>query len=183
MPLESTLRHLTSLYAGCDDPWNHRASPYEQSKFAATLAAVGEGPFRNALEIGCGNGTLLALLAPRCDRLTGVDCIPRAVTLARKAVAEHPHVDVLEACIPEKLPALQTDLVLLSEVLYFLGEAEIRQLAAWLLARRPRIVCVNWLGSTDEDQDGTSAMRTFQSAFGSSGRTTLHDSYRIDVFD
>ncbi|MFC0201208.1 SAM-dependent methyltransferase [Paracoccus rhizosphaerae] len=183
MPLESTLRHLDSLYAGSDDPWNHRTSPYEQSKFAATLAAVGEGPFRNALEIGCGNGTLLALLAPRCHRLIGVDCIPRAVALARKAVAEHPHVSVCEACIPAELPALQPDLVLLSEVLYFLGEADIHQLAAWLLARRPRIVCVNWLGSTDESQDGTSAMQIFQTALGTTGRTTIHDRYRIDVFD
>lgn len=183
MPRKETLRHLSSLYARSDDPWDHRTSAYEQAKYAATLSAIGPGPFRNALEIGCGNGTLLARLAPRCDALTGLDCIPAAVRLAREAVAPHPHVTVLQACVPDDLPDMRPDLVLLSEVLYFLGLPEIERLADWLRARGPRIVCVNWLGPTDEPQDGTAAVEALRQALGRTGRCAIHDGFRIDLFD
>ena len=182
MPREETLRHLSSLYEQSDDPWNHRTSVYEQAKFSATLAAIGDGPFANALEIGCGNGTLLALLAPRCKSLTGLECIPAAVTLAQRAVADHPHVTVLQACVPDQLPATHPDLVLLSEVLYFLSILDIQRLAAWLRARHPRIVCVNWLGQTDEHLDGAGAIAALQQAIGREAHTLLHDGFRIDVF-
>lgn len=182
MPHEDTRRHLESLYARSDDPWSHRTSPYEQAKFAATLAATGDGPFQDALEIGCGNGTLLALLAPRCARLTGLDCVPGAVALAQQAVAGQPHVAVHLASVPDDLPPIRPDLVILSEVLYFLSPTDIRQLADWLRERRARIVCVNWLGATDEELDGTSAMDVFTAALGRLRDTRMGGGYRIDVF-
>ncbi|WP_265500757.1 SAM-dependent methyltransferase [Paracoccus beibuensis] len=181
MPREDTLRHLSSLYSQSDDPWDHRTSPYEQAKYDATLDAIGHGPFHDALEIGCGNGTLLARLAPRCRSLTGLDCIPAAVALARQAVATHPHVTVLEACVPDDLPDGHFDLVVLSEVLYFLTLPDIGRLAAWLQARTSRLVCVNWLGDTGESLDGNDAIAALQQALTCTFGSVEHERYRIDV--
>ncbi|WP_045392949.1 SAM-dependent methyltransferase [Falsirhodobacter sp. alg1] len=182
MPRKETLRHLSGLYAATDDPWNHRTSPYEAAKYAATLDAIGPGPFDNALEIGCGNGTLLARLAPRCRRLTGIDCVRAAALAARAAVAGLPHVQVLEGSVPEDLPDLVPDLVLLSEVMYFLTHADIHALCGWLRGTRARVVCVNWLGPTDEELDGQSALDTFRQALGQSGTGQAFGKFRIDMF-
>ena len=81
MPLSETLAHLAGLYAASEDPWNHRSSPYEAAKYEATLAAIGPGPFENALEIGCGNGELARRLAPRCRRECVLDHDVHRVTL------------------------------------------------------------------------------------------------------
>ncbi|SMO98326.1 SAM-dependent methyltransferase [Paracoccus laeviglucosivorans] len=183
MPHERTLRHLNQLYAASSDPWRHRTSLYERAKYAATLEAIGPGPFQHALEIGCGNGTLLALLAPRCRALTGLDCTRKAVTLARAAVAHMPHVTVCCAAAPDDLPAIRPDLVVLSEVLYFLTPPEIVRLADWLNPLRARIVCVNWLGPTEEALDGCGALRLFAAALGRRLQAAPADYYRLDVFD
>src|SRR5690606_33413391 len=114
LPRPETLRHLAQIYSGSDDPWGHRTSPYEKEKYDATLEAIGSGPFENALEIGCGNGTLLARIATRCRIAIGVVFIPEAARQARMAVADLNRVTVLEATAPEGLPDISPDLVVLS---------------------------------------------------------------------
>jgi predicted TPR repeat methyltransferase len=49
-----------------------------------TLAAVRAGPFRSALDLGCGTGLCGALVKPRVGRLTGVDLAARMVARARE---------------------------------------------------------------------------------------------------
>lgn len=183
MPLERTLRHLDDLYAASDDPWRHRTSSYERAKHAATLAAIGPGPFYQALEVGCGNGTLLAALAPRCRLLTGLDCAPAAVALAKAAVAHLPHVNVCHSAVPDDLPTIRPDLVVLSEVLYFLSPPEIVRVARWLKLLRARVVCVNWLGLTEEELDGTTAITLLASSLGRPLKAAPINDYRIDIFD
>ncbi len=182
MPHRETLDHLARLYAASDDPWDHRTSPYEAGKYAATLDAIGHGPFRAALEIGCGNGTLARRLADRCDRLTVMDCIPAAIRSARQVLDPLPQVTVLQGCAPQDLPDLRPDLVLLSEVLYFLTPKEITGLGGWLRARATGpVIAVNWTGPTDEALDGPRAVAILQAVLGPSD-STVHDGFRIDRF-
>lgn len=159
MPHRDTLAHLSRLYAASEDPWNHRSSPYEAAKFRETLSAIGPGPFREALEIGCGNGELARRLAPRCRRLTAMDCIPAAAAAARRILAGFSQATVLQGCAPDDLPGIRPDLVLLSEVLYFLTPSEISTLGGWLNrnAAGP-VVAVNWTGPTDERLNGAEAV-------------------------
>ncbi len=186
MPRPETLRHLAEIYSGSDDPWSHLTSIYEKEKYDATLVAIGSGPFEKALEIGCGNGTLLARIAPRCRIAIGVECIPEAARQARMAVSEYNHVTVLETTAPQGLPNLSPDLVVLSEVLYFLSEEEIFSLADWLNSgrgpARPRIVCINWLGATDEPLNGNDAMAAFARSLSRPGICKIAKGYRIDIF-
>lgn len=182
MPRRSVLDHLARLYAASDDPWDHRTSPYEAAKYQATLDAIGPGPFSSALEIGCGNGTLTRRLAPRCRRLTALEATPAAAALARRDLADLDHVSVLDAVAPRDLPDGPFDLVLMSEVLYFLTPRDIAQLGAWLRrhATGP-VIAVNWTGPTAEELDGPGAIALLARVLGAP-RTTDHGRYRIDRF-
>lgn len=183
MPHEDTLNHLTRLYEASDDPWNHWSSDYEAQKYAVTLQAIGPGPFRHALEIGCGNGALANLLADRCDHLTAMDCVPAAVASARRNLAHHPHVSVVQGVAPNDLPPVRPDLVLVSEVLYFLTRDEITALAHWLRAEvAGPVIAVNWTGPTDEPLTGPQAVDHLADMLGPA-RKMRHDGFDIDLFD
>lgn len=159
MPDPRTLAHLSALYQGSDDPWQHRSSAYEQRKYAATLDMIGPARVAQGLEIGCGNGTLTARLLPLCDRLVAIDCVAEAAGLARAAA---PGALVLCGQAPADLPDIRPDLVVLSEVLYYLRPDEIADLAAWLRDRMPpggRVAIVSWTGETGETLRGPEAAR------------------------
>lgn len=182
MPHKDTLNHLTRLYEANDDPWGHWTSAYEAQKYAATLQAIGLGPFRHALEIGCGNGALANLLAGRCDHLTAMDCVPAAVASARRNLAHHPHVCILHGVAPRDLPLVRPDLVLISEVLYFLTHDEITALAHWLRTEvAGPVIAVNWTGPTDEALTGPQAVEHLAGTLGPA-RKIHYDGFDIDLF-
>jgi trans-aconitate methyltransferase len=136
-----------ALYRSDPDPWGYTSSAYERDKYAATLAACGPGPFRRALELGGSIGVFSALLAPRCEILTTIDAAPTAVGAARRRLARFPHVNALQGTIPKAIPGQGYDLVVASEILYYLTP---HQLAATLaLLERltdpgARLVAVHW---------------------------------------
>lgn len=139
--------HFEAQYRDDPDPWGYRSSPYEQAKYAATLAACGPGPFAHALELGASIGVFSARLAPRCRRLTTIDYSPTAVRRARAALAAHRHARALLGAIPEDLPEGPYDLVVASETLYYLDAGALTQTLAMLetrLAPGGRLVCVHW---------------------------------------
>lgn len=108
------------LYADAEDPWAFATSSYEAEKYDATVAALGGRRFGRALEIGCSIGVLTARLAEHADELLAVDASAAAVDRARTRVEEMPHVRVERGEIPEAFPAGPWDLVVCSEVLYYL---------------------------------------------------------------
>ena len=142
-----TLADFEALYRREADPWGYETSPYERQKYDATLAACGPGPFAHALELGASIGVLSARLAPRCRRLETIDGAPSAVAVARTRLGAVDHVEVRLGTIPEDLPAGPWDLVLASEILYYLAPAALdRTLDAIGTGTRPgaRIVAVHW---------------------------------------
>ncbi len=157
----ATLKHLRALYEHTDDPWNFAHSDYEQDKFRATRRALMRDSYRSALELGCGNGALARHIAPLCDNYTGIDAIERAVIAARKAV---PEARFIVDCYPCRLPDATFDLVILSEILYFLTPDEIRHLARNLShnARHAEVICVTWLGETEQALQGADALEIFR---------------------
>lgn len=134
-------------YRAEPDPWGYDSSPYERAKYAATLAACGPGPFRRALELGASIGVLSALLAPRCAELLTVDFAPTAVAAARARLAAHPQAEARLGALPEAVPGGVFDLVLASEILYYLEppalEATLTRLHG-ALAPGGRLVAVHW---------------------------------------
>ena len=115
-----TLSDFEARYRADPDPWGYTVSGYERDKYAATLAACGPGPFAHALELGASIGVFSAMLAPRCRRLTTIDAAPTAVELARRRLPTAPGVQIIEASIPAGIPDGPYDLVVASEILYYL---------------------------------------------------------------
>ncbi len=129
------------------DPWGYERSEYERAKYAATLDACGPGPFARALELGGSIGVFSALLAPRCEQLETLDAAPTAVALARQRLRPHPAAQARLGSIPEDVPAGPFDLVVASEVLYYLDEQRLARTLARLgevLAPGGRLVAVHW---------------------------------------
>ena len=174
-----------ALFREAADPWGFETSDYERDKHAATLEAVGGGPFRSGLELGCAFGTLTRGLLPRCHRLTAVDVSRVALDRARAALPG-PGVRWHRADLPERWPAGAYDLVVVSEFLYFLQAPEIARLAALVRRDAPdaRLVLVNWTGHNDLPLDGERASALFRQGVGRTGwRTVRKDTYRLDVLD
>lgn len=134
-------------YRADPDPWGYRSSEYEKAKYAATLAACGSGPYAHALELGGSIGVFSARLAPRCRRLETIDFSATAVRSARGALAGHPHAHAILGEIPHDIPAGPFDLVVASEVLYYLTPQALEATLDTLRARTEagaRLVCVHW---------------------------------------
>ncbi|WP_158639135.1 SAM-dependent methyltransferase [Elioraea rosea] len=159
MPTSGVRAHLAALYAGSDDPWNTHGSAYEREKFSQTMASLPRSRYRRCLEVGCGAGALTALLAARCDGLVAIDCTAEAVAAA-KAHASRANVAFIEGTVPWVWPAQAPDLVILSEVLYFMTDDESAALAVRLAedcADHCDVVLVNWRGDTGGAINGEAA--------------------------
>jgi SAM-dependent methyltransferase len=161
--MTETLDHLHRLYANTDDPWEFANSAYEQGRFTATREALLRDSYRSALEIGCGNGALAAHLAPICGRYTGIDAIQRAVDSARHRV---PGATFHVGCYPCLLPGAGHDLVILSEVLYFLTPGTILQLADDVVRCAPgaEVLCITFLGDTEQALQGVESLDLLRAA-------------------
>jgi SAM-dependent methyltransferase len=138
--------YFDGLYAAADDPWSLRSRWYEQRKYALTAAVLPRARYGDALEVGCSVGELTAVLAPRCDRLTGWDVSPAAVERARARTADLAGVRVEQRAVPAH-PLPTCDLLILSEVLYYLAPDDL----AAVLAQVPgavraggTLVAVHW---------------------------------------
>ena len=143
----TALEHFEAQYRDDPDPWRYRCSAYERAKYAATLAACGPGPFDDAVELGGSIGVFSAQLAPRCRRLTTIDYSPTAVRRARAALAPHRQARALLGAIPDDLPDGTFDLVVASEILYYLDAGALaRTLDVLETQTTPgaRLVCVHW---------------------------------------
>ena len=117
---DSRVREFDALFETSDDPWHFRERWYEARKRALTVACLPHPRYASAYEPGCANGELSAALAPRCDRLLVTDGAAAAVALASQRLAEHPHAEAAQAWTPADWPDQRFDLIVVSELVYYL---------------------------------------------------------------
>jgi predicted TPR repeat methyltransferase len=156
--------HFRRLYEANADPWRFRASTYEWTKYRKTIEALNERAFRSAFEVGCSIGVMTHLLAPRCATILAVDIVEQPLIAARVACAGQPWVRFECMRVPREWPDGTFDLIVLSEVLYFLSPAEIAVVAdriAGSLAPDGAVLLVNWLGCSADPCTGEEAARLF----------------------
>ena len=114
--------HFESLFAQSADPWAYE-TPYEQTKYEQTLQLIPNGKIRRALELACAEGRFTRLLAPRVERLIAADfsqvALQRAEAVASAANVQFQLLDLAHDDLPGPL-----DLIVCSEVLYYLGSLE-----------------------------------------------------------
>jgi SAM-dependent methyltransferase len=139
-----------ALYREQSDPWGYHSSAYEREKYRETLEACGPGPFPAALELGGSIGVFTGLLAARCDTLISLDGAPTAVAAARAHVGRLTlagRVDVRLGTIPTDIPDGPFDLVVASEILYYVPDPQLAETLVRLeecLAPGGGLVAVHW---------------------------------------
>jgi predicted TPR repeat methyltransferase len=112
-----------NLYAHAEDPWRFATSDYEREKYAHTLRALAGRRFENALEVGCSIGVFTEQLATVCGEVLAIDLSRRALQRAKRRLRARPGVSLARVTFPEEMPAGPWDLVVCSEVLYYLDPA------------------------------------------------------------
>lgn len=176
------------LYRENPDPWGYATSSYEQDKYAATLAALPKGPHGPCLEVGCSIGVFTGLLAPRCERVVAIDFSPRALVLARRHLEGVRNVDLLRASFPEETPPGSWDLIICSEVLYYLQPLALEHAIGWFksqLSYGANVLAVSWRGvGGDEPATGDQVHdRLVRELAGWHALDARQEAYRLDRFD
>jgi LmbE family N-acetylglucosaminyl deacetylase/SAM-dependent methyltransferase len=136
-----------AAYARDEDPWRVTTRWYERRKRLATLAALPDERYGRALEIGCSIGVTTAGLAERVDELLAVDVAPTAVARARDRLADAPHVRLEVRDVGADWPAGAFDLVVMSEVGYYLDDDALDRVLAALpgaLGQSGTLVACHW---------------------------------------
>lgn len=180
-------RYFDDLYARDADPWQFETSAYETAKYDVTLATLPVERFASALEIGCSIGVLTARLAPRCDELLALDVSEQALDQARQRCREMSHVQFEKGRVPQDWRDGRFDLIMLSEVLYYLDRDDLDRLATRVglsLVSGGAIMMVHWLGETDYPLSGDVAVEHFTSRLGRRPvrmvRQAREPEYRLD---
>jgi len=130
--------------------WDQIRSLYvsEADVEVAILDAAGEGPFGRLVDLGTGSGRMLTLFAPRVEAAIGLDLSQQMLNIARSRVAdaglrrfELRHGDIFGT----RLPAESADLVVVHQVLHYLGDpaAAVAE-AARLVAPGGRLIIVDF---------------------------------------
>lgn len=150
------VRIFNGLFAS-GTPWPYADSSYESSKRDHLVSVVPEGA-RMIVEVGCADGHNLELFASRSvdARVIGVDISTRACTLARGRIRDNPEissrVDVVHADTTTFAGRRRdlhgsVEVIVLSEVLYYLGSGRVFadqvEPLARLLAQDGQVIAVH----------------------------------------
>ena len=138
------------MYAEAADPWQLESRWYEQRKYAITMALLPYQRYRHAFEPGCSVGVLTAKLLDRCDHVTSTDISVAALdaTNGRLTIGGvRERVTLLRGSVDQPWPAGPFDLVVLSEVCYYLQPEVLRGLLdreVPRLAPTATVVAAHW---------------------------------------
>lgn len=180
--------HFERLYQRDPDPWRFATSDYERDKYAATLAALPVSHHARVFEVGCSIGVLTRELGRRADAVIAVDVAEAALVQARARCADLPHVQIARMTVPGEWPDGRFDLILFSEVLYYLGFDGIDRSAGRTLETLDpggSVLLVNWRGPTDGACPGEEAADRFIARCTGLHHAFQHraERYRLDRLD
>lgn len=113
--------HFEGLYRKKEDPWNYTQSPYEQEKYEKTLKAIPED-VSSILEVGTSEGVFTEYLLKAGKHVLGIDISQTALERAKRRLTPYGNQVTLRKLdiVRDRLEGT-FDLILASEVLYYLG--------------------------------------------------------------
>jgi SAM-dependent methyltransferase len=115
--------YFEQMYETSPDPWGTAHSWYEQRRQSMILAALPYQNYQHAFEPGCSVGVLTERLTYRCHLVTATDIAAVALERASRrlrAGGRREQVTLTRHSIDEPWPKGPFDLVVLSEVCYYL---------------------------------------------------------------
>jgi SAM-dependent methyltransferase len=127
------------------DPWDYTNSRFERFKRSVLLRACGHNKHGRVLELGCAIGETTRFLAPLSLRLLALDGSSTALSEARRRVRSA-HVRFVHARLPGQMPSGPFDLIVVSEIAYYLSAPDLVALGKKLAeatAHRGRIVLLH----------------------------------------
>ncbi len=148
--------YFDHLYAASPDPWQLAERWYEQRKYAITMALLPYPRYRHAFEPGCSVGVLTELLAGRCNQVTATDIATAALDAAHQrlsAAARCEQVTLLRQSLDDPWPPGPFDLVVLSEVGYYLHADRLREVLdteCQRVMRGATVVSAHWRHPVDD---------------------------------
>jgi SAM-dependent methyltransferase len=122
--------YFDRVYQIARDPWEFETRWYEKRKYALTIASLPRPRYRRGFEAGCSIGVLTTMLAPRCTSLLAADIASPAVMATRQRLEGRPGVEVDQRTLPADWPEGSFDLIVLSEIGYYLAKEDLDQLVA-----------------------------------------------------
>ncbi len=187
-----TESYFDGVYRHNDDPWQFETSKYERNKYKTTVNALPRPTYQHGFEIGCSIGVLTAMLAPKCQSLLSIDTAEKPLVRARQRLAGEPHVTLQKMEVPNEFPEQSFDLVVMSEVGYYLSMPDLQQLAQKIIAHMPNgghLLLVHWTPLVhDYPLTGDQVHETFLQLSGDD-KSFKHlnglreDTYRLDLFE
>jgi SAM-dependent methyltransferase len=139
--------YFEDLYQANPDPWDFETSDYEAQKYQTTINSLPKTHYKNALELGGSIGVLTALLAQHCDSLLSIDVSETAQQKASDRCQDLPQVRFKIAQVPQDFPNETFDLILVSEVGYYLSWDDLKktqQLIIKYLNKGGHLLLVHW---------------------------------------
>lgn len=109
------------------DPFGFDRNPEEQLKFARTLEVCGEDGLGRVLELGCAVGSFTEVLAPHAHEVLALDVSQAAVERVAERMRGSAHVRAVAMAVPHEWPDGVFDLVVASDVLYYLPVADLQR--------------------------------------------------------
>lgn len=128
------LAGFEAKFQASGDPWDYRSSAFEAAKRRVLLRACGPGKRGRGLELACAIGETSRALASRCLSLVAIDGAPTALDTARRLTAPRARIDYRHTVLPHGVPTGPFDLVVVSEIAYYLGPRDLEILARRLIA-------------------------------------------------
>ena len=184
---------FNNLYQENGDPWNFEQSEYEHEKYHETLKMIPAESYDYAFEIGCSNGVLTQMLLPKCKRLLAVDASRIAVENAKNRLGDNANATIQEMEIPRDFPNEKFDLILFSEIGYFLSMEDLletRDKMIESLNAGAHLLLVHWTPLVDEfPLTGDQVHEQFLAISGEDSQPLLHlnqrieEQYRMDLFE
>lgn len=111
------------------DPWGYR-NDYETLKYEQTLDLIRDVPIKSALEIACAEGEFTRRLAAHAGQVLATDIAPTAVARAAEACADLANCSFQRLDLLTEEPPASYDLIVASEVLYYLDPAAMQAFVA-----------------------------------------------------
>jgi SAM-dependent methyltransferase len=162
--------YFEDLYTQSPDPYGTHDRWYEQRKRDLVLASLPRARFAHCYEPGCGAGALTLRLAERCDAVLAADFCEQALQSARARTQALPQVRLAQHRLPQDWPVHERfDLVVLSELSYFLPLSAIEQVARDCMASLAPdgvVLACDWLPAFAERACPTEAAHAALSATG-----------------
>jgi cyclopropane fatty-acyl-phospholipid synthase-like methyltransferase len=129
-----TLSGFADKFVADADPWNTWSAPDEVLKREAILHALPPHTSGRVLELGAGNGSNSRALMERAMRLDATEATAPGTALVAEVLAGNPRARAIQLIAPARPPRPVYDVIVIAELLYYLRERDMADLARQMSA-------------------------------------------------